>query len=99
MVSQRDIMYCRSDKCFTHISLRDGKEMMICESLSKVSEDLHPKYFLRISRTHLVNYFHISSIDKKGKSITLTPNTTVPFTLTIKQLIGMLKKCDVKLHG
>lgn len=93
LVSPNDIVLCKSDNCYTHILLKDGREIMICKSLTKISEELHSEHFLRISQSYLVNYLHVNSIDKKKKNITLGSNIIIPFTINIKQLVSLIKKC------
>ncbi|WP_207535314.1 LytR/AlgR family response regulator transcription factor [Desertivirga arenae] len=91
-VAHSEIVYCKSDNCYTSIHLLSGQEEVICKSLKKVSEQLAGETFIRVNQSYLVNKGFIKSVDKKRKLIGLEGDIKIPFTITINQLLIMILK-------
>jgi DNA-binding LytR/AlgR family response regulator len=90
-VEKRQIIYCQSDNCYTSIYLTDGKILLLVKSLAKVMrEDLNSVDFIRISQSYLINKNYIKIINKKKKLIELLNEHSVPFTVTLKELMELL---------
>lgn len=90
-VGQNEIILCKSDNCYTSVYLISGEELVICKSLTKLSLQLHPTIFIRINQSYLVNREFIKLINKKKKHIELTNDKQIPFTITIKELLYLIK--------
>lgn len=87
-IDQQNIVMCKSDSCYTIIYLTDLKEIMVCKSLSKFIQELDNIKFVRVSQSYAINKDCILSIDKKKKCLELVNEIIIPFTVTIKILLG-----------
>lgn len=90
LISQSDIRFCKSDNCYTTVYLHNGNELVVCKSLSKLSQELDPALFIRASQSYLVNIDYIKIIHKKEKYILMNNDFKIPFTLSIKALLTNL---------
>ncbi|ATP57181.1 hypothetical protein CPT03_12210 [Pedobacter ginsengisoli] len=90
LVSCSDILYCKSDNCYTSIFLNNGEELVVCKSLKKISQELNPLLFIRVNQSYLINKDFIKIIDKKNKFIELASSQRIPFTTTISELLSLI---------
>ena len=68
-----DILYCKAEGNYT--MLCTGKKQFLCSmNLGKLADLLPKNGFVRIGRSYIVNYEHITMLDKKDSSILLTRN-------------------------
>lgn len=88
--AQTEIIYCKSDDCYTTVHLSDGENVMISKSLTLFSKELDPETFIRISQSVLVNKSLIKQINKKNKQIELINKVKVPFTVTVHKLLLLI---------
>jgi DNA-binding LytR/AlgR family response regulator len=66
-----DILYCKAEGNYT--SVCTGKKHYLCSlNLGKVLELLPKSGFIRIGRSHIINFEHITMLDRKECSILLT---------------------------
>jgi DNA-binding LytR/AlgR family response regulator len=66
-----DILYCKAEGNYT--SVCTGKKHYLCSlNLGKVLELLPKSGFLRIGRSHIINFEHITMLDRKECSILLS---------------------------
>ena len=89
-VKHEEILYCQSDNCYTKVYLLNKTRLLIVNSLTKFHKEL-PSHFVRVNQSFIVNKFFVESIDKKKKTIQLEGNQDIPFTITLKDLLGLLK--------
>ena len=89
-VAQHDIIYCKSDNCYTTLYLNNKDEHVICKSLTKVFKELDQKVFIKINQSYIVNKHHITMIDKKKKLVELDGSSKVPFTTSIGTLLELI---------
>lgn len=89
-IRHSDIMYCQSDNCYTSIHLINNNKFIIVKSLKKFHQEL-PFQFIRVSQSYVINQDFIEKIDKKRKRIKLEGEKEIPFTVTLKELISLLK--------
>lgn len=50
VILQEDILYCKAESSYTKVFLMNGGEVIISKPLSRVSEQLNPERFLRVSQ-------------------------------------------------
>lgn len=91
-ISEEDILFCKSDNCYTYIILHTSEELLISKSLAKFSKELNENNFIRVNQSYLVNKQYIRSIDKKKKLLHLTNMSQIPFTSTLKDLLIRLER-------
>lgn len=94
VIRQKEIAYCSAENSYTTVFLVSGEEIIISKSLSKVSEQLSPERFLRISQSCLVNIEHVNKIDKRNKIVELFGSERIRFTVKIQTLIASLEKVN-----
>lgn len=96
-INQFDIIYCKSDNCYSNIYLTGEDHLLICVPLKKFARRLDSQIFLRVSQSYLVNTNYIKTIDKKRKFILMINNSQVPFTISIKKLLELISQ-EVSSH-
>jgi two-component system LytT family response regulator len=82
IVSHSDIIYCKSDNCYTNIFLDNGEQFIVCKSLKKIFSELGSEMFIRVNQSYLINKNYIKFIDKKSRQVELINNQRIPFTIT-----------------
>jgi DNA-binding LytR/AlgR family response regulator len=90
VVDYAAIMFFKSDNCYTHVFLCSGAEFVLTKSLSKLEKELNSPKFIRISQSFLVNVQCINSINKKTKNVMVGQKHALPFTISIKTLLGQM---------
>ncbi len=91
-IDEEEIIFCKSDNCYTYIYLSTAEELLISKSLSKFSKELSEGKFIRVSQSYLVNIRYIRSIDKKKKLMHLTNQSEIHFTSSLKDLLLRLNQ-------
>ena len=89
-INYHDIIYCKSDSCYTTIYLSDGETLLICNSLTKFSKRSDGYGFVRVSQSYLVNTNYIKTIDKKRKNILMVNKLQIPFTISIREMLELM---------
>ena len=70
-INPADILYCKAEGNYTTVFT--GKKHYLCSmNLGKVAELLPKNGFIRIGRSHIINYEHITMLDRKECSIILS---------------------------
>ncbi|MXV14074.1 LytR/AlgR family response regulator transcription factor [Hufsiella ginkgonis] len=92
IINTDDIIFCQSDNGYTDINLAEGEKLTISRSLSRFSDELDESKFIRASQSYLINIDYVKSIDKKKRIIRLFDGAKIPFTGTIKELLGMISR-------
>jgi len=91
VVNFREIIYCKSDSCYTTVYLANGKNYVLVRSLAKVAkDDLNDEQFIRVNQSYLINKNHIQMIDKKKKLIAMIQDHFIPFTISLKALLALI---------
>lgn len=91
-IKPEEIIFCRSDSCYTNIHFFEGKQILIVKSLTKLHKELPPEDFLRVSQSFIINKRFLQSIDKKKRCIELENGEMIPFTVSLKELLLILGK-------
>jgi two-component system LytT family response regulator len=62
----KDIMFCAAEKRYTTFYMKDGRKPVATKNLIDYSTILerHP-FFIKISRSHIINFEYVSRINKK----------------------------------
>lgn len=69
-INPSSILYCKADGNYTTIST--GTKQHLCSmNIGKVKEMLPGNGFIRVGRSHIVNYEYITLLDRKDSTVTL----------------------------
>jgi DNA-binding LytR/AlgR family response regulator len=90
VISYCSILYFKSDNCYCHIYLSNGRNYLLVKSLARLEKGIRDDRFLRISQSFLVNAHYITAIDKKKKVILLSDEHILPFTVSAKKLTELI---------
>jgi DNA-binding LytR/AlgR family response regulator len=90
-INPATILYCKADGNYTSICTGD-KQHLCSMNLGKVGEQLPGNGFIRIGRSHIVNFEYITLLDRKESQITLTRDNE---SVTIKIPRQHLKDLDI----
>ena len=66
IVSVEDVMYCKSDKCYTNFFLKDKREILVSKGLIDYESTLAPHGFLRCHQSYLVNFQYVKKYYREG---------------------------------
>lgn len=89
-INPSSILYCKADGNYTTICT--GEKQFLCSmNLGKVGEMLPRNSFLRVGRSHIINFEFITMLDRKESTVTLVGNGE---TVTIKIPRQHLKDLD-----
>jgi len=95
-IKPEDILWCKADRNYSEIYLKQGNIVVVSENLSKIESMLHSNSFYRSHRSYIVNYKNVQKINTRNGKITLNVN---PFTDSpivakenIKELIYLINK-------
>jgi len=88
VIPLNEIVRCQADDNFTLFYLTDGSKTMVSRTL-KFYEDMLTDYdFIRIHKSHLINFSHIRRYLKgKGGQVQMDDGSTVDVSPTKKQLL------------
>lgn len=90
-INPANILYCKADGNYTTICT--GEKQHLCSmNLGKVEELLPGKRFIRVGRSHIVNYEYITVLDRKESQLTLARDAE---SVTIKIPREHLKDLDI----
>jgi two-component system LytT family response regulator len=86
VVRVNEIIRCEADDNYTRFFLTEGKQQLICRTL-KYYEDILKEYdFIRIHKSHLVNFQYIRQYRKgKGGQIVMNDGSVVDVSANRKQ--------------
>jgi two-component system LytT family response regulator len=69
-INPADILFCKAEGNYTTVFT--GKKHYLCSmNLGKVAELLPKNGFIRVGRSHIINYEHITMLDRKECTILL----------------------------
>ena len=90
-INPSDILYCEADGNYTTICL--GRKQHLCSmNLGKVEELLPEKSFIRVGRSHIINFEYITLLDRRKCTVTLIKDSE---SVTIKIPRQHLKDLDI----
>lgn len=88
VVQVKDIIRCKAEDNFTCFYLKDGSKKLICRTLKFYDELLHEFDFIRVHKSHLVNFHHITKYRKgKGGELTLSDGSMVEVAASRKKTL------------
>ncbi len=81
-----DIVHCKAEDNFTSFYLKDGSKRLICRTLKFYDELLSDFDFIRVHKSHLVNFHHIKKYHKgKGGELVLSDGSVVSVSASRKK--------------
>lgn len=95
-INQNEIIYLKSDGCYTEIYLKNGKKEVISKLLKIIENQIDSQVFYRCHKSYIINLCHFQELRKcnksKCKELLLINDITVPiatrrypaFRITIK---------------
>jgi two-component system LytT family response regulator len=90
-INPSTILYCKADGNYTTICT--GNKLHLCSmNIGKVEDMLPAKGFIRVGRSHIVNFEFITLLDRKASTITLVREAE---TVTLKLPRQHLKAIDI----
>jgi two-component system, LytTR family, response regulator len=90
-INPADILYCKAEGNYT--SVCTGKKQHLCSmNLGKVADLLPKNGFIRVGRSYIVNYEHITMLDRKECTILLVRDSE---SATVKIPRHHLKDLDI----
>jgi DNA-binding LytR/AlgR family response regulator len=90
LIDPNKILYCQSDNCYTYIHTVEGEKHLVAMSLTKLSKELDTQ-FIRVNQSFLVNKSYIKNINKKKRALELVNKSQIPFTVSVKNLLFLIK--------
>ena len=90
-INPADILYCKAEGNYT--SVMAGKKQHLCSmNLGKLEELLPKNGFIRVGRSHIINFEYITMLDRKESTIILTRDNE---TVKVKIPRQHLKDLDI----
>lgn len=78
VVKVKEIVRCNAEDNYTCFYLKDGSKRLICKTLKFYEELLKEFDFIRVHKSHLVNFHHITKYHKgKGGELSLSDGSMV----------------------
>lgn len=91
-INPATILYCKADGNYTAICTGD-KQHLCSMNLGKVEELLRSNTFIRVGRSHIINFEYITMLDRKDSTVTLVRNGE---SVVLKIPRQHLKDLDIK---
>lgn len=89
-----DILSLRWEQGYTVIRLLSGKEILEAESLKKIEVGL-PEYFYRIDKKHILNLYHMKSVQRKnGDMIVVMQYSDELYTVARRRISDFKKQVE-----
>jgi len=92
-----DIIYCRAEKNWTIIALKDQTFVQICQTLKSIEERINSDYFLRVHRSYLLNLHHIEKIQGCYERLEMTEGHSLPVSRRRKNELKQALRKVMKL--
>jgi two-component system LytT family response regulator len=90
-INPSSILYCKADGNYT--SICTGSKLHLCSmNIGKVEGMLPAKGFIRVGRSHIVNFEYLTMLDRKDSSVTLVKEGE---SVTIRLPRQHLKDLDI----
>lgn len=89
----QDISHCLAEGAYTRIVLKDASTLLIAKTLGNFLDDLPNLCYLRVSRSAVVNAFHIDKINRGQRKVLLMNNgEIVEFTVPISEIVDFVNE-------
>ena len=89
-IRQMDIVFLRSESCYTKIYLADNSCFMVCRTLKNYEVELDDHLFFRCHKSYMVNLLHINRVIRNNNDqLLLDTGTRVPIA---RRKVGELKR-------
>ncbi len=86
VVQVKDIIRCQANDNFTDIILAEGKKMLICRTLKHFEGLLEDYDFMRVHKSHLINFQFIKKYKKgKGGQVVMSDGSEIDVSPAKKQ--------------
>jgi len=69
LVAVQDIVYCEAQSNYTEFHLAAHRTILVAKTLKDCEEQLLPRGFFRIHRSHLINLAHLKEVVREGNSL------------------------------
>jgi two-component system LytT family response regulator len=69
LIALEDVIYCEAQSNYTEFHLTTGATITVAKTLKDCEEQLLPKGFFRIHRSHLINLAHLKEITRDGNAL------------------------------
>ena len=77
VVNVQDIVRCVSERSYTWFYFIDNRKLLVAKPLNHFEELLQDQHFLRIHRSHLINFKHLKRYDKaEGGMVVMDDDST-----------------------
>jgi two-component system LytT family response regulator len=73
-VDTEDIIYCASQRNYTRVFLKDGKNIIVAKTLKLVEELISSSYFFRAHHSYLINVNNIKEFKKEDGGLIVMKN-------------------------
>jgi two-component system LytT family response regulator len=91
VVEIADIIHCEAQESYTLFHLANDTRLMVSRTLKEYEELLQEHKFVRIHKSHLVNFNYITRfLNQDGGSVVLKNGTTVPVSFRKKDSVVKL---------
>lgn len=54
-IDSNEIIFLKSDNCYTNLYFKGGRTILVSKSLSKFQKELHAEKFIKVNQSFLVN--------------------------------------------
>ena len=68
-VAAAQVVRLEAQLSYTALHLVDGSRMMACKNLQHFDQQLGPRGFIRVHRSHLINLAHLKALHREGNSL------------------------------
>ncbi len=86
LISMPDIVVCESSSNYTHVHLKDGKNLLVSKTLKEIEEILHTTPFFRTHKSWLVNLdYALRYIKGEGGQLVVGAGIEVPVSRNRKE--------------
>lgn len=92
----KEIIRLESNSNYTELFFTQNRKLIVAKTIKKFETQLIPMGFLRVHRSHIVNFHHVSSyLGQQSSSIRLSNGDEVPVSVRKKQeVIKVLRELE-----
>ena len=92
LVPLEAIIYCEADDNWTRVVLADNTCSKICQTLKAIEGRIDDDAFLRVHRSYLINFIHVTKVQGNYEGLYLTDDQIVPVSRRKRPLVRMALK-------
>ncbi len=89
-IMPEDILWCKADRNYTEIYLKQGDTEMVAENLSAIERLLPPRGFFKTHRSYIVNVSFIRRLNKRTGMVSVNENPFKESPFVAKENISEL---------